>query len=140
MEQAIFAFNIQGNPVTCQEYGSGHINRTLKVDTDAGTSYILQRINKYVFKDPIRLMENISSVTSFLASKSDDPYATLHFLKTKDGSYCHQDAAGEYWRCYSFVPGFGLDTPESDQDFYQSALAFGRFQHLLSDFPADTLH
>ena len=88
MEQAIFAFAVQGTPVSCQEYGSGHINRTLKVDTDTGASYILQRINKYVFKDPIRLMENITSVTSFLASKSDDPYATLHFLKTKEGSYC----------------------------------------------------
>ena len=140
MEQAIFAFEICGNPVLCQEYGSGHINRTLKVDTDTGCSYILQRINKFVFKDPVRLMENITSVTEFLASKSDDPHATLHFLKTKDGKNCHQDEAGEFWRCYHFVPGFGLDTPESDQDFYQSALAFGRFQHLLSDFPADTLH
>lgn len=40
---------------------------------------------------------------------------------------------------YDFVGGFSLDTPESDEDFYQSALAFGRFQQMLSDFPADTL-
>ena len=140
MEQAIFAFTIEGTPIACQEYGSGHINRTLKVDTDAGRSYILQRINKYVFKDPVRLMENISAVTNFLAAKSDDPYATLRFLTTQDGKFCYQDAQGEFWRCYGFVPGFGLDMPESDADFYQSALAFGRFQDLLSDFPADTLH
>ena len=48
MEQAIFAFPIVGNPVSCQEYGSGHINRTLKVDTDTGNTYILQKINKFV--------------------------------------------------------------------------------------------
>ena len=41
---------------------------------------------------------------------------------------------------YDFVGGFTLDMPESDEDFYQSALAFGRFQELLSDYPADTLY
>ncbi len=140
MEKAILAFQINGEPVSCQEYGNGHINRTLKIDTNTGCSYILQRINKYVFKDPVRLMENITAVTGFLAKKSSDPHATLHFLKTKEGSFCHLDEEGEYWRAYEFVPGFGLDAPESDEDFYQSALAFGRFQDLLSDFPADTLY
>ena len=40
---------------------------------------------------------------------------------------------------YDFVGGFCLDTPESDEDFYQSALAFGRFQQMLSDYDADSL-
>ena len=29
---------------------------------------------------------------------------------------------------------------ESEEDFYQSALSFGNFQCLLSDYPAETLH
>lgn len=41
---------------------------------------------------------------------------------------------------YDFVGGFCLDAPESDEDFYQSALAFGRFQEMLSQFPAETLY
>ncbi len=140
MEQAIFAFPIVGKPVSCKEYGSGHINRTLKVDTDTGDAYILQKINKFVFKDPLRLMENITAVAEFLRAKSETPNSTLQFVKTLEGNTCYQDDAGEFWRLYHFVPGFGLDAPESDEDFYQSALAFGRFQHLLSDFPADTLY
>ena len=32
-----------------------------------------------------------------------------------------------------------MDAPETGEDFYQSALAFGQFQNQLSDFPADTL-
>lgn len=140
MEKAVFAFQISGNPVSCQEYGNGHINRTLKIDTDTGAAYILQRINKYVFKDPVRLMENITAVTGFLADKSSQPYATLHFVKTRQGDYCHRDENSEFWRLYEFVPGFGLDAPESDADFYESALAFGRFQEQLADFPAETLH
>lgn len=136
MENAIYAFQINGNPVSCVEYGHGHINRTLKVDTDTGAAYILQRINTNIFKNPVKLMENISSVTKHLRSKSDDPYASLNFLTTKEGTYYYADAENNYWRCYEFVPGFGLDTPETDEDFYQSALAFGKFQGLLADFPA----
>lgn len=140
MDGVFSAFPFQGNVVSCREYGSGHINRTLKIDTDAGMSYILQRINKYVFPDPVKLMENICAVTGFLAAKSNHPYSTLHFLKTHSGQFYHVDRQGQYWRSYAFVPGFGLNAPENDEDFYQSALAFGRFQELLADFPAHTLH
>ena len=140
MDHVISAFPYRGSVVSCQEYGSGHINRTYKVDTDTGASYILQRINSYVFRDPVKLMENICAVTGFLAAKSNHPHSTLHFLKANSGQFYHIDPEGQYWRSYEFVPGFGLDTPESDEDFYQSALAFGRFQELLADFPAHTLH
>ena len=139
MEKAVFAFQIDGNPISCVEYGHGHINRTLKVDTDTSHSYILQRINTNIFKNPVKLMENIISVTQHLRSKSSDPYASLNFVATSEGKYYHADEENQYWRCYEFVPGFGLDTPETDEDFYQSALAFGKFQGLLADFPADTL-
>ena len=139
MEKAAFAFCLEGTPVACEPFGHGHINVTLKLTTDTGNEYILQKINNYVFKDPVRLMENIVAVTSFLREKDPDPNHALHFLPTKDGKYCHLDEAGQYWRAYRFVPGFSLDAPESDEDFYQSALAFGRFQGLLADFPAHTL-
>ena len=32
------------------------------------------------------------------------------------------------------------DLVENQEDFYQSAVAFGRFQGLLADYPAETLH
>ena len=133
------AFMLQGNAISAQEFGSGHINSTFKVTTDKGAEYVLQKINKYVFRDPVRLMSNASAVTDFIRNKVDDPRMALHFIKTNAGRYYHRDRQGEFWRMYDFVGGFCLDTPESDEDFYQSALAFGRFQDLLSDFPAETL-
>jgi len=39
-----FAFQTQGSPVECIEYGNGHINSTLLVTTDTGNRYILQKI------------------------------------------------------------------------------------------------
>ena len=139
IERIAGAFRIDGRPVSCKEFGSGHINYTVKVLTDAGYEYVLQRINKYVFKDPVRLMENVSSVTDFLRQRVEDPRMALHFIPTVDGPFYFVDDEGEYWRMYDFIGGFCLDAPESEEDFYQSALAFGRFQHMLSEFPAHTL-
>lgn len=140
IEKAAFAFQTDGAPVDCKAFGHGHINNTFCVTTDSGAKYVLQRINKYVFKNPIRVMANTSSVTNYLRQRVEDPRMTLHFLPTKDGRYYYKSCDGEFWRMYDFVGGFTLDMPESDEDFYQSALAFGRFQELLSDYPADTLY
>ena len=139
IEKSAYAFRLNGNPVSCLNYGHGHINHTYKIVTDTGREYILQRINKYVFKDPIKLMVNASSVTNFLRERVEDPRMALHFIPTHEGPFWFLDDEGEYWRMYDFIGGFCLDAPESEEDFYQSAIAFGRFQHMLSDFPAHTL-
>ena len=140
IEPAAYAFLLDGVPEKCEVFGHGHINHTLKLTTDTGAEYVLQQINTYVFKDPVRLMENVSAVTRFLHDRVEDPRHALHLLPTRDGAYYHIDPQGQYWRCYDFVGGFCLDLPETDEDFYQSAIAFGRFQTLLSDFPAETLY
>ncbi len=140
MEAAAYAFVMDGQPVSCESFGHGHINHTVKIITDRGAVYVLQKINQYVFHNPVQLMENAGAITAYLRQRLDDPRLALRFLPAKDGGYCYRDADGEYWRAYDFVDGFCLDAPESDEDFYQSALAFGRFQQLLTDFPADTLY
>ena len=55
--------------MSCSEFGSGHINLTCKVKTDSGKSYILQRINQYVFTDPKAVMENVGAVTEYLRTR-----------------------------------------------------------------------
>ena len=140
IEKAAYAFQMDGNPVSANELNQGHINQTLKITTDTGCEYVLQKINKYVFRNPIRLMANVSAVTDYLGKRVENPDHALQFIPTLKGLYYHRDRKGEFWRMYKFVGGFCLDTPESDEDFYQSALAFGRFQEQLSDFPAHTLY
>jgi len=136
MEQMALAFSTEGTPVGCDAFGNGHINRTFLITTDAGKRYILQRINRFVFRDPVGVVRNADAVTSFIRSKG---HIALRFLKDRAGQLCPRDPDGEYWRMYEFVEGFCMDSPESAEDFYQSALAFGQFQELLADFPAHTL-
>ena len=140
MEKIIQAFCPDGTSVSCTEFGHGHINSTFRVTTDTGCRYILQRINQNVFKNPPQVMENISAVTEHLQKKDRDPRHVLHFVRTKQGQYWHRSEDGEYWRMYAFVDGCCLEAPETDRDFYESAVAFGTFQEQLSDFPADTLY
>lgn len=85
-------------------------------------------------------MANIGSVTSYLLENNRGTYTALHYLHTPQGLYFHKDARGEYWRMYEFIPGICLNAPQCDEDLYQSALAFGKFQDLLKDFPAETLY
>ena len=140
IERAIYAFQIDGNPVSCEELTQGHINKTLKITTDTGKEYVLQMINKYVFRDPIRLMGNIGAVTEYLRQRVEDKRQAQRFIPTFKDTYYHRDRNGEFWRLSDFVGGFCLDTPETPEDFYQSALAFGRFQQLLADFPVEDLY
>lgn len=140
IKQLTAAFALDGVPISWREFGHGHINSTFKVTTDTGAEYILQKINKYVFRNPVRLMGNVIAVTDYLRSRVEDPRMAMHFILTRKGQSYFRDADGDFWRMYDFMKGFCLDAPESDEDFYQSGVAFGRFQELLSDFPADTLY
>ena len=140
MEDILRQFRLEGRPLSCERYGEGHINRTYLAVTDAGRRYILQRLSRAAFHDIPALMRNVAAVTAYLAERNDDPRASLHLVPTADGGLWHRDAEGEYWRVYDFIEdSICLQTPETDEDFYQSAVAFGGFQRMLHDFPAETL-
>ncbi len=141
-------FEVEGEFVSGESYGSGHINDTrlviLKKD-GIETKYIFQRINQNVFKDPISLMDNMGAVTSYLAKKiaeygGDPMRETLNVIKTRDGKNCYVDTNGNYWRALVFVEdSLSYNLVERPEQFYDSAVAFGNFQYMLRDYPAETL-
>lgn len=134
-------FAIDGDPVSCQRYGNGHINETYLAVSETGKRYILQKINNKVFANVEGLMHNISSVTEYLAKRDPNPQHTLHLVPTVQGGNTYaQDGEGGYWRLYDFIEdSVCLEKAESKEDFRQSAIAFGTFQKQLADFPANTL-
>ena len=140
MEQLLSRFCLRGNPLRWARYGQGHINQTWLVETDE-RRYILQRLSRAAFPDIPGLMENVAAVTRYLSAQSDDPRACLHLVPTVDGADYLRDGEGEYWRVYDFVEdSICLQAPETPEDFYQSAVAFGSFQRMLRSFPAATLN
>ena len=141
MQDVLKNFRLQGGVVSCEPYGCGHINRTFLVVTDSGRRYILQGLSTVAFKDIPGLMENVGAVTRHLAKKVSEERGCLHLVPTVDGADYYHDGAQGYWRVYDFVEdSLCLQAPETPEDFYQSAVAFGTFQRQLADFPAETLH
>lgn len=149
MAEVLGGFDFGGTPEIIGKYGNGHINFTYMIHVkSSGTvrRIILQKMNKSIFKDPVGVMENILGVTSHLRKKiiergGDPDRETLNAVLAKDGKPYFVDSAGEYWRAYHFIEGATCyDQVASDEDFYQSGYAFGNFQCLLADYPAETLH
>ena len=141
--KALTAYSSVGCVRSIVAHGNGHINGTFKIDAEKGT-YILQRINDYVFKDPRGLMDNILKIGEHLRKKAalsggDLKRCTLNVVFTDSGEPLVQTDDG-YWRMYEFVnDSISYDTVTSVDDFKKSARAFGEFQRLLVDFPAHTL-
>ncbi len=142
-------FRIRGEYVSHIPYGNGHINDTKLVTTKDGDKvyeYILQKINKNVFKNPEQLMENYVGVTDFIRRKvkeagGDTQREVINVVHANDGKPFYVDEDGEYWRMLVFVTdSLSYDKVERPEQFYESAVAFGNFQYMLQDYPAETLH
>ncbi|HWZ15943.1 MAG TPA: aminoglycoside phosphotransferase family protein [Mucilaginibacter sp.] len=140
----ISKFKIKGKAISVQPFGSGHINDSFKVVTDAGRNYLLQRINHFVFKDVHGLMDNIANVTRHLKDKltnipgSDPGKEVLNLVENNNNGYYIEDDSGNYWRVFHFLN----DTKSYDQvvnetQAFEGGKAFGRFQALLSDMDPD---
>ena len=150
LQEALEAFDFGGQVVGAVRYGSGHINDTFCVHTQPGEDpcrrFILQRISTAAFHHPDQVMANIVGVTSFLgkqiaAAGGDPERETMSVYATRDGKSFYTDSEGGAWRAYPFVEGtVCLQSAETPELFAASALAFGNFQRMLKDYPADTLY
>lgn len=125
-------------------YGNGHINDTYIIHSNP--NYILQKINKNVFTNPPAVMENILGVTEFLREKisaagGDPDRETLTLICTTDGKPYYEDEDGEFYRMYKYIENAkSYDIVESPVQLYHAAKAFGKFQNMLADYPADKLN
>ena len=148
LAEVLEAFGWGETAVSCERYGSGHINDTFLVinkEGDAEKKYILQRMNHEIFKDVDGLMNNVSGVTAYLRDiiikEGGDPEReTLNLVPDVNGNLHHIDSIGSHWRVYLFISdATTYNQVEKIEDFYQSAKAFGHFQNLLAGYPVEKL-
>lgn len=149
LEKIFLPFSEGGKIIEIIRYGKGHINDTYRVsvhmDKDQEKRYILQRINRSIFKDPVALMDNIVKVTEYLEecvekAGGDVDKEVLQVVHTKEGAH-HVLHEGEFYRCYRFIEGArSYEIVGGPEDFYKSGQALGKFQRLLGEFEGQTLH
>jgi len=136
-------FDFGGDVGEIKENKAGHINSTYFVHCGE-KKYVLQKINKNVFKKPDEVMANIGLVTDHIREKlkaegGDYENGSMFFLNSGDKNYFVDDE-GEYWRAYRFINGDCYDSCDSTKLFERVGRAFGRFQCHLADFDASTLY
>ena len=147
LERIFDAFGMSGRIAQASVISNGNINQTYDVTVSDGESsgrYVFQRVNTYVFKEPVGMMENIARITAHcgeklrLAGQSRD--CVMHFLSRPNGeNYLLEDDA--FWRICEFVPNTVAYNASEDPDILRAAgRAFGQFQNMLADFDASLLH
>jgi len=142
-------FAVQGEFVLGEEIDSGHINSTYRATyrqkTGGDQRYIIQAINRNVFKDPYAVMGNIECVTRHINSrvlrlKQDLGGQTLNLFPARTGGSWIEDDQGSVWRCYNHIEGCVThDVVANTRQAYQAARAFGAFQDLVSDLDASRI-
>ena len=149
LHEVIAAYDFPETLLGVVRYGSGHINDTFCVvcqpQEGKAIRYILQGLSLAAFPRQDELMENFIGVTSYLRKKieaagGDVMRETLNLIPTRDGKPYYTDAAGKVWRLTHYVEGTVCLQKATPELFEASARAFGRFQWLLAEYPAETLH
>jgi len=127
-----------------QPLGRGLINDTYLVSEGAGR-WVLQRLNRQVFTDPLAVMANFRTVTEHARqSRRDCPESSWRLpeiIPTQSGDDVHQDEQGEYWRAITYIDQtHGLTAIASPDQAVQIGRALGWFHELVSGLPVTDFH
>ena len=133
-------FDLVSLPLSVIRWGDGHIHETYFVETaKPHPGYILQKINKSIFRDIPGMMNNIRVVTNHVKRKIsaipgyNGELETLSLVYTKNGSSFYEDENHDFWRMYDFIadtvtyqvaPGIEIAA--------QAGKAIAKFQYYLS--------
>ncbi len=137
-------FRLPGKVIRSERMPSGNINKTYRVtyrmDDGTNKSYLFQKVNTYVFKNPAEVMENIDRITGHIYKKRDGRNA-LHFHHTVEGKNYYSEEGNEFfWRVRNYFDSVTFDVCNDVQILYLAGVAFGEFQRDLRDFDASLLH
>ena len=142
-------FRIPGELIIYRNIPSGHINTAYYVALYDGSEvrqFLVQKVNMYVFKDPVTMMHNIELITHHIMGKeiNMERRRRLHFHHTEEGkNYLILGEGGnaEFWRLSNFVESsVSFETSGGNAEVLRmSGIAFGRFERQLQDFDASQL-
>ncbi|MDB4920108.1 aminoglycoside phosphotransferase family protein [Mucilaginibacter sp.] len=132
MDNILNSFGLKPNNFQTASFGSGLINHTWKV---SGTNhqYILQQINKNVFKAPQDIANNLVELENYLKQTAPE-YLFAAPLPSIHGKYLVEDG-GNYYRLSPFIKNsHTVDFIEQSKQAYEAAKQFGKFTRLLKGF------
>lgn len=121
--------------------GRGHINDTFLVATETGR-FVLQRLNRGVFPDPVAIMANVRILCDHWRGHSRADLLRLpQLIRTLAGEDYHRDEEEGFWRALSYLDGSRtLDRLADRPQAEQVGAALGRFHALVADLDPGHLY
>lgn len=131
-QNVIEKYGLNSEDYNFSKVGSGHIHISLKLTPKYSSkqSFVLQRINTNVFKNPEQIASNWKLVLAHLDKHFPD-YRFLRFIPTKSGenfAVVNIENESQYWRLLPFIEnGFVNDKAETLEQISLAAFAYGDF-------------
>jgi len=139
MNNILLQYGSQFQNASLETISGGLINQTWKV-TAKGESFVLQRINDTIFKEPGKIATNVRLLADHLASIGSD-YFLVSAIRTERGEELAYETGKGYFRLTPFVKNSKtIQVVETPEQAYEAALQFGKFSSTFSDFDAKQLH
>ena len=157
-------FRIPGEVLVWRWIPSGHINEAYYAAVYDGREvkqFLIQKVNTYVFREPVSMMHNIELITKHIMEleRTQERRRRLHFHHTvsghnyvvlKNGKAVEPDEIEvnwaepgdvEFWRLYNYIESStSFETAEGQTDVLRmSGKAFGKFNRQLQHFDASQL-
>lgn len=126
--------------VNVSEINVGKVNHTCRADflIDGWmNSFIVQKVNTYVFRKPWDVMHNIELISEFMTEHHPD-IKSLKYIRAKNGKNYFEEGPA-FWRMYKYVDSVTYNSSKDPVVVSNAGKAFGRFQKALSDFDASLL-
>lgn len=122
-------FGLRSIDYGVERVGSGHIHHTFKLT--GSPCYILQRVNKNVFRNPEIIAENLRQASRYLGATVPD----FHFLTpvaSISGREMEIDPEGYPWRLFPYIENtITIDSVENAQQAAEASAEFARLtRHL----------
>jgi Ser/Thr protein kinase RdoA (MazF antagonist) len=133
--RAAVAFSADGGSCPLSPLGCGNINDTFLVQSAAGP-FVLQRINRSVFPEPLRVINNFAKITSHLADKR---FRIALPVPTLSGVLYFRDDQGDYWRGQTYLPHINLQRLTSEEQAWQIGRALASFHLHVADLDVQHL-
>ncbi|MEO6843754.1 MAG: aminoglycoside phosphotransferase family protein [Ginsengibacter sp.] len=136
--EVLDAYDLPMHDLVVEPINNGLINSTWLVK-NSHQSFILQKVNDNVFKNPGAIASNIRLVADYL-SKHDPGYLFASPLQTKSHEEMKYIQGSGYYRLIPFVENsHTITTVEKPEQAFEAAKKFGEFTQLLSGFPVEKL-
>ena len=143
-ELAACEFASSSDRLELEPLGKGLINDTFRV-AEGSNCWVLQRINRQVFKEPEAVMANLRRLTDHAERARrgcpDEPMRLPAVIPTRSGADLFCDDSGECWRAISYIHNtrtlHAIGSPEEAREVGRT---LGWFHALVSTLKPENLH